>query len=185
MFHVKHWCLETRHSTLGTSPRAGRLRTRATCQFWSSGRIGSGKNSMPSSLQRLASSARGLAVDAARRHSPRSGSCGLPRRSARRRIPTSPRPRPAACAWRRRVPRARQRAASRAWPRLRVRLPRASSLPRLRLPRLAMPAPSAPLHLAACRTCGQDSWPRLACRSKAVLLANQPSNSWPFLHLSR
>jgi hypothetical protein len=32
---------------------------------------------------------------------------------------------------------------------------------------------------------GQVSRPCLACRSKAVLLANQPSNWWPFLQLSR
>ena len=33
--------------------------------------------------------------------------------------------------------------------------------------------------------CAQDSSPRFSCVSKAALLANQASNSWPFLHFSR
>ena len=31
----------------------------------------------------------------------------------------------------------------------------------------------------------QETWARFACRSKASEFLNQPSNSWPFLHLSR
>ena len=122
-----------RHSNSALRGSDGQCR-----QLWSSGRTGSGKNSMPSSAgpwPRRPWPRRGCRG----RAPPRSGSCAPPRGTAGRRTRTWLRSRRAACAWRRPVRHGRQRAASRAWAPPLARLRRRAWRAALRLARaLAM-----------------------------------------------